>query len=755
MVTDGADGRVGGRRAWRRPPAWPFALASTLVLIGVTPLFWVSRYYFRGDTQIAYLGWWYHLGDEVRAGRIPLMEPLAWEAGNYVAEGQWGLFSPLTVLIGLLATVVPDVVVFVTVLKIALVVVGGLGTALMVRSYGAGQPFAMLAGLVVGLSGQSVFLDWPSWVNGQIGVALLPWAWWFTRRAMAGRNPAGALVLCYLVVSVGYVYCALYLAVILLGCLVDAAVSRSRRAVLTVLGLGVFSGLVILMVYLPGVLTSPVTVRDSWAVTGPGRLTMDLHDLFASMVPTLTASYLVWLLPVALWLDLGRLRRSSRDLAGALVAAVVFLLWVLGPAEIGPLRWPIRVVPALMVPLVVLLAVVAARCLLPRISRARLVLSVAWVGAAAYVVVVREPAQLDKALVGVGLVVVALGLTAWSITHRGARTTAGVVMASTFVLFLVPYSANPQPPAVDRHMPAEAAAYRDRITSAWGDVMVLGNADYYEKSEIVRNPAIADDLLIAASWYLHPKDVQNGYTTISHRAFRERFCRVFNGGTCTRALTALMSTEPTSGKPWVDLLSVSTLVLYRPFFPDTDLTDPPAGWSVSETTPYTVVWRRDTRLPTAGGVVAASEGLRVEQTTGAAREVALRVDSVGAEGGTVTLSRLAWPGYTVSGGELADPLDDILVRVTVPAGSAGSTITVRWEPPGWKVEVAAWSTAVVGGVLWVLLAWLVRLRHRRRVPLTEPGAPAEEVGRLAGTGPFDPSARRRPAEGAGTRQFRP
>ena len=259
-----------------------------------------------------------------------------------------------------------------------------------------------------------------------------------------GRTqPPGALLLCYLVVSVGYVYSALNLAVILLGCLVDAALSRSRRAGLTVLGLAVFSGLVVLTVYLPGVLTPPVTVRGSWTITGPGRLTMDLHDLFASMVPTLTAAYLVWLLPVALWMDLGRLRRASRDLAGALVSTVVFLLWVLGPAEIGPLRWPIRVVPALMVPLVVLLAVVAARCLFPRISRSRLVLSLAWVGAAAYVVVVREPAQLDRALVGLGLVVVALGLTAWSITHRGARTTAGVVVASTFVLFVVPYSAIP------------------------------------------------------------------------------------------------------------------------------------------------------------------------------------------------------------------------------------------------------------------------------------------------------------------------
>ena len=112
--------------SWR-PPAGRFVLVLLLFLAGITPLFWLGRYYFRGDTQIAYLAWWYHLGERVRQGDLPLMEPLAWEAGNYVAEGQWGLFSPLTILIGVLATVVPDVVVFVTVLKIGLIVLGGIG----------------------------------------------------------------------------------------------------------------------------------------------------------------------------------------------------------------------------------------------------------------------------------------------------------------------------------------------------------------------------------------------------------------------------------------------------------------------------------------------------------------------------------------------------------------------------------------------------------------------------------------------------
>src|SRR5690242_12069011 len=193
---------TGGRTG--RPPPGAVLLTVLLLVAGLLPLLWIGRYYFRGDTQIAYVGWWYHLGDQVRHGHLPLMETRAWEAGNYVAEGQWGLFSPLTILIGLATTVVPNLVVFVTALNVALILCGGLGTYVLVRSYRAREPFAMVAGLVVGLSGASVFNDWPSWVNGHIGVALLPWAWWLTRRAMAGRNPAGALVVAYLVVTVGY-----------------------------------------------------------------------------------------------------------------------------------------------------------------------------------------------------------------------------------------------------------------------------------------------------------------------------------------------------------------------------------------------------------------------------------------------------------------------------------------------------------------------------------------------------------------------
>jgi hypothetical protein len=167
----------------------------------------------------------------------------------------------------------------------------------------------------------------------------------------------------------------------------------------------------------------------------------------------------------------------------------------------------------------------------------------------------------------------------------------------------------------------------------------------------------------------------------------------------------------------VDLLSVSTLVLFRPSFRTTDLMSPPAGWSVTSVTRYTVVWRRDERLPSAGGVVATSAGSSVTQERVTDREVRLRVDAVGPQGGTVTLSRLAWPGYSIEGGELLAPLDGFLVHVAIPETSAGSTVTVRWDPPGWTLELWALSTAVLAGSVWAVVAWLGPWRRRQATPV--------------------------------------
>ena len=130
--------------------SWIFATALTSLVTALLPLLWDRRYFFHGDTQVAYSGWWYELGNQVLHGHLPLLNPQAWESGNYIAEGQWGLFSPLTILIGVALRITPNVVAVVTLVKVALVVVGALGMYLLLRSYRVRPEAAYVGGVLVG-----------------------------------------------------------------------------------------------------------------------------------------------------------------------------------------------------------------------------------------------------------------------------------------------------------------------------------------------------------------------------------------------------------------------------------------------------------------------------------------------------------------------------------------------------------------------------------------------------------------------------
>src|SRR4051812_31830501 len=108
-MTDLRRDRVPGDGAGTRTEARWMLAAGLLVAAALSALMLQNhRYFWYGDTPAAYYGWWYHLGDLVRHGQWSTIDPHAWAAGNFAAEGQWGLWSPLTIGIGLAATVVPD-----------------------------------------------------------------------------------------------------------------------------------------------------------------------------------------------------------------------------------------------------------------------------------------------------------------------------------------------------------------------------------------------------------------------------------------------------------------------------------------------------------------------------------------------------------------------------------------------------------------------------------------------------------------------
>ena len=703
-----------------RARGWLLAVVPSVALPVLLLLLQDSRYLFYGDTQAAYLGWQYHLGDQLLAGHWPLLDPQAWQAGNLVAEGQAGLFSPLVMAVGLLATVCENVLVFTALTKLVLVCAGALGVYVLARSYQASAPFAYAAAVAAPLGGMTQYLDLPSWVAQLMIWALLPWAWWAIRRSMVLRtNPLGALALGYLLVTVGYVYGTILLIFVLSACLVECWVARDRRAAVRVVGIGAVCGLVAVTVYLPGVLTAPVTIRgSSFAIggkfaAGPSQLITAVLSTAATRSGTdhlLPYGYAVWFLPLLLWLDVDRLRREWRQVAGLGFVTLATLVVVFGPARLGPLRWPMRLQPFLVQALVVLLAVALTRYLVRRPSRRRLTWSLLWVAVAGATAVLRHPGTWVS--VAVGALVVTAGVAALWVVVRGPRTprtgavTGAVLVVVSLASMLVQHVYFPEPPSPERNLPTRAADYRSQLATARGDVMVVGNVD----AVVLSDPSAVVDLLDGSAWYLNPHPVQNTYTTIGHTAFRTRYPYEYDGSTHAQVLGTLFTREPTTGRLRVDLLGVSTLLLVRSEVEASTLEEPPAGWRVTASTEHTVTWVRRQPVPGAGHPVWTSAGTSVSRVSTDARATRFVVDDVPSGGGRVVLSALAWPGYGTDTGSLGAPVDGYLLSVDVPADAAGRTVTVKFSPPGWPVEVAAWWVAVLAGLVWCVLD---RRRSRR------------------------------------------
>jgi hypothetical protein len=710
-----------GRR--RTDLRWSLGAAATVSLTLLLLFVGDHRYFFYGDTAAAYYGWWFHLGDLVRHGQWPVLDPHAWRAGNIAAEGQWGQWSPLLVAIGLVASGSSNVLLVASGVKVLLALLGALGAFRVVRSYDVPPAAAYVAAVLVPMGGFTQYLDLPSWAASAMIWALFPWVWWALRRTMLrGANPLPALLLGYLLVTVGYVFGTIMLVILLAACLLDCVLARDRRALVRVLVAGVLLGLVALTVYLPGVLTASVTARsEAYRGFFGGKFTTDPVTLLAGVLPTTAVSsgsdhllpyaYLAWLLPAAVWLDWGRLRREWRPLGGLLALTAVTFLVVDGPAQIGPLRWPLRLQPFLVTTVAVTLVVLWSRLGL-RLTRRRLLLSLGWVLLAAGVALWHDPAGWGGHAGSVVVVGAGLGLVWWLFDRGRLAWVAPAIGALTVAAFAVQHLAYPTPPSPQRNAPTDLADYRQAIDGAVGDVMQVGAAD----ALVQESPAAARTLLLGSGWYLSGHPVQNTYTAISQLTYKVRYCMLYEGDTCPQVLDTLFSTEPTTGMSRVDLLGVSSLHLVRQDFPPATLADPPPGWQVTDSSRYAVLWTRRTPVPGAGSVAWTSPGTRVSDVSADATDTSFHVDAVPTGGGTVVMRLLDWPGYSTSAGSLTDSVDGYLVTVRLPASAAGQTVRVAFHPPGWDAEVAAWVVALVCGA-----GWSIAHAARRRGSLGGPG----------------------------------
>lgn len=699
----------------------PVTTMLVATLVGtLLPVLRTRVFYYWDDTAGVAVGVWQRIPESILNGQSPFLQLDMWRGGNFIAEAATGMWNP--VMLGLMLGTYPidDVAVAITAAKIVLFLLTAGGVYLLVRGYGANAWMSAVAGVVLPLSGWSIFMDGSSWINGTAIMAFTPWAWWALRRAylrgFRARDIVLAVLLGYLVPSTGNPYGVLTLAVVFLALAVEALFARRAAALKWLVPIGISIVMLVVVVYLPFVLTSQYGVRASSGIWNDEFMAVSMSDLLGLSSPTLRpfinmfsgpmqfpGTYLAWfILPLVPWLRWRGLGDGWKQLSGVLAFGTFFLAFVLGPSQLGMFRWPARLVPFVYLAVLIVFAVLASRGIERSRPVARSIVSGSLIAAGAWIAYSDVPGAWKWH--GLVTLLIAGGIFA-IVRWTGFRRSGALVMIGGMLVFLVPQlmlTASNQNVA-DYRMPSSKSemqkTFADRadglVVQVFDINVLVGNHDEPERWA---------DLLAGNMPSVAGVESTTGYTGIGFNAFDGSLCMSYNGGTCADAWDALWEKPKGSDAVLADLIGAKYVVVARGY---TDDRRAPEGWTRTETTDVVHVYTRDEPLPYAGTITVTGDDVTVtdDEQVGATGESA--TVSTNGEDTTVTFGRIAWPGYSVTVDGTSVPAEigpAGLLTVTLPEGLTDAELTISYTPPGLWAGLAAAGLGVLITIALVVLA---------------------------------------------------
>lgn len=697
---------------------WPVLTAVLTAAFSAIPILIESQFYQRGDTAAQFAPSWWHFGELVRDGQWPIwLDTSSWAGGNYVAEGLFGTYNPLNILVWLLVSLTPDLLVATYLVKAAVMVMLSLGVYALAREYRAERWAAATVAVALPFSGFALFWDAGSWPSGLMAFAYMPWVWWTFRRALRGvQNPIWAFVAGALAVLHGNPYGTLAVVVVGAAMVLEGAVRRDVRAVARIVAVGACVAALLPLVYMPLLASSDLAVRSGGALfENSGKLRPTLGDLFAISSPLhvppiraitgpmqVPATFLAWfVVPLLPWLRWGTLRSRVRELVGLGFIGVVYLLMTLGPSKLWLFRWPLRVIEYFFVPLLVVLAIVLSAGLARTQVRVRLMASAFLVALTAWLSWSQDPATLRRVVAGAFLVgVLTLALLGAHLLLRKPVAVAGVALAGIGVtLAMQIWVIGENESSRVWHVPHNVADLQETFADREGRIMQFADLKPLQNRGEIRKLEQQWDVFLPGSMH-HPAGVEavNNYTGMGFRPFTRYFCMEYDGLTKACGYRKLWRSQGKGRPPLPDLMKLDTIVVQKALALGVT---PGEGWRDTSTDPRVHVLERIGELPYSGSELSwASPGVDVAdaQTVGALHH---RVELAGSDDdGELIFAMLGWPGWSA---ELdGRPLDVSyskmgLLTVAIPEGSSG-TLELRFRPPGLAVGVGAAAFGLLGAV---------------------------------------------------------
>jgi hypothetical protein len=694
-----------------------------------------TAFFLQDDSESGAIPNWLFIGDRLHQGGLPILTPDAWMAGNWTVEGQSSLWNPVQLAIYYVAPMVDRLDLLAAGVKGCFAIVLALGVYRVALAYGARPVWAAVVGAAMPFSGWVLYYDSATWVTSLFGLAWMIQAWASGVRYARGQSgPIPVFVFTYLALSIGYVHSAIGMALVSLCVLVGEGLrSRSWVPVAKVAAVAIAAALCGIVTFLPGFLTSSVTWRVIGTATNTNLFTAPWSESLNAAIPVALpaiqgfsgsqvqkapVSYIAWfVLPVLAFVDWGRARRLVRELAGPLMLLVVMLIVTAGPSQLGPVRWPARMLPLLSVAVLVLIGVLLSRVVSLAAWRSKAVIAVVLV----FISVLRCASALPQgigafALWGLALliasaVVIALG------RRFGITPAAGAVLVSILAVLWVEVGQFPINAGVSQwHMPVSRSAAKANFPHYQGATIQLG------QRAPVRTQAEAEatwrSLVIGNYARTLGLNYVNSYTAVGHQKFSSLLCMRWEGGTCENAEKYLFAVDPTTGLTYADLMGLDRVVLTKHTFPKATAGTAPPGWHyVNRPDPLAWILERTTPQARPGRVVA-SPGVTVTQVA-PSRDTAESMTVSSTNGGPVVFSRLLWPGYTATLDGRPVPVDSlkgVFVTVRVPAGTQAARLALSFRPPGttFGLVLAALGVALLAVLMIFEFVFWRRRRHRGR-----------------------------------------
>lgn len=689
-----------GSRRWI-----PALVMLAVVAVGAClPLVRTPTFYYWDDTLGSSIGFWQRIAADVMSGQSPFLQLDLWRGGNFIGEAATGMWNP--VLLGLMLLVSPldNLALGITIAKIALLLICAGGVYLLARSYRATRWMSAVVGAALPLSGWLLFMDATAWTYQTAIVSFAPWAWWAVRRCyLAHFRPWSivvAVVAQYVLLSAGDPYGILALAVVYFALLVEALLSRRASAIGWLVALGLGSVLLVVVVYLPFLLTSPYGFRQESGVLNDEFLAVSLSDFFGLSMPShhpwimtfpgpvsFSATYLAWfVLPLVPWLRWREIR-DWRALSSALTVGAVFLLFALGPSQLGMFRWPARFIPFAYIAVIVLFAAVASRGLSTQRPVARAASSAALMFASLWIAFSDVPGAwkwhvLVTALIAAGVFVVVkwLGL--------GARGAIALMLGTP--LFLLPQvMLSPQNATVANYeMPTSRSAMQDAFSDRADGLVV----QVFDVGRLIReNPAQTrwNDLLAGDMTSVAGFASTTAYSGIGFTDFDQALCMSYNGGTCPEAWDRLWDEPAGASAPLADLLRAQHVVVQNDFVDDPQT---PAGWSVTERNEIVTVYSREEPLPFAGTLSAVGRDVTISSDERVGKTAERATVSTSGPDTSITFARIAWPGYElrIDGKTIPTRSGPAgLLTADLPVDIDDAELSLSFTSPGLYAGVAA------------------------------------------------------------------